>query len=216
MENTIPPPPFPSSTRSNHLRATSREPRLGEENGGRKKQNSFPYPVGVFRRGERERDTPWRGGGGFASIEQFFSLKFDVRRKDDERRDPGWRPRLQQLLTALPALHAPRSREGSGEICGASRNREIEFANFWIGAEVVGREEGEGGGASRFSRSRTFLSSSRERIVATNPRHRTSFDFLITLLDEDSIVSSSFSSFEGRGMVFLEGRGEGLENFTNL
>lgn len=164
----------------------------------------------------RERETHrGEGGGGFASIEQFFSLKFDVRRKDDERRDPGWRPRLQQLLTALPALHAPRSREGSGEICGASRNREIEFANFWIGAEVVGREEGEGGGASRFSRSRTFLSSSRERIVATNPRHRTTFDFLITLL-EDSIVSSSLSSFEGRGMVFLEGRGEGLENFTNL
>lgn len=90
---------------------------------------------------ERERHTVERGGG-FASIEQFFSLKFDVRRKDDERRDLGWRPRLQQLLTALPALHAPRSREGSGEICGASRNREIEFANFWIGAEVVGRGEG--------------------------------------------------------------------------
>lgn len=36
-----------------------------------------------------------------------------------------------ELLSALAALHAPRSSR-SGEICGASRNREIEFANFYV------------------------------------------------------------------------------------
>lgn len=36
-----------------------------------------------------------------------------------------------ELLSALAALHAPRSSR-YGEICEASRNREIEFANFYV------------------------------------------------------------------------------------
>lgn len=46
--------------------------------------------------------------------------------EDDER------SRLDgELLSALAALHAPRSSR-YGEICEASRNREIEFANFYV------------------------------------------------------------------------------------
>ena len=104
----------------------------------------------------------------------YVEIEIEIERERESRRNDwarygGESVEELSLLSALAALHAPRSSR-SGEICGASRNREIEFANLYGGGVKLKLQRGRGrkGQSSFRTPSRFSMALARISIVLSS------------------------------------------------